>query len=243
MHTLGYMLARAIALLLSVVTLGGCAASPSEDASADDSTESDLVAGGVPSECAPGFIKALQWFSWLDRNEHAAYVTSPRSESDARRWGGGFDPVHDPIFAHNEILIEGVSPADALALLASGRSDTYYANSSAATDCTTHQPVTLTLGRSYCWTTFGNEQHMKIVELESGPDEAAIAWQGGTIGIEVYHRWIMRRTATGTKVVTEEIERGLLPRLSIYNTKMNPGLHAGHELWLRGMRDRLRNPR
>jgi hypothetical protein len=124
-----------------------------------------------------------------------------------------------------------------------GRADTYYANSSAATDCATRQPVTLTLGRDYCWTTFGTVQRMRIVELVDGADESVISWQGGSPGVEVFHRWMMRRTPRGTRVITEEVERGFLPSLGVYNKKMNPSLRAGHEVWLHGMRDRLRPSR
>jgi hypothetical protein len=223
--------------LSMVLFVGACAGSPeTNDSSASDSTAQSVSA--VPSEHLPSWLAGLKWMDWLKENYPQWYVSSSPAEGDARPWRDGYDPTRDPVFAHNSLEI-AATPHDVLALLRSGRSDTYYPNSSAATDCKTHELVTLALGRAYCWTTFGAEQHMEIVELVDDPRESVIAWEGGSAGVTVYHRWIMRPTAKGTLVITEECERGLLPSLGIYRDRMNPSLHAGHELWLNGMRNQL----
>jgi hypothetical protein len=226
-------------LLASAATLlAGCSGGASDGQSG--AASQDVTS--VPPAYLPSFVAALDWMNWLEQNYSDWYTTSPRSDADARPWGDGFQPRTDPVFSHNALEIEGVTPHDVLALMQAGRSDEYYANSSAATDCVTGEDVTLTLGRQYCWTTFGTVQVMRIVELADEPQEAVIAWQGGSLGVEVYHRWMMRPTTRGTLVITEEIERGVLPLLSFYNSKMNPALRAGHELWLHGMQSTFAKP-
>jgi hypothetical protein len=207
---------------------------------ADATSGEDLTA--LPSASLPSFLAALRWFDWFKTNYPQWYVVSSPNEADPRPWADAFDPRTDPIFAHNAIDISGVAPQEALALLTSGRSDALYANSSAATNCDTHEPVKLTLGLAYCWTTFGTVQHMTIVELVDDPEESVLAWEGGSPGIAVYHRWIIRKAAGGAHVITEEVERGGLPSLGLYSSRMAPSLHAGHEVWLRGMSQRLAPP-
>jgi hypothetical protein len=209
----------------------------SQGEASSESTEDELRS--MPPEYLPSWLAALKWMDWLKENYPEHYVTSHPDESDSRPWGMGYDPHENPIFAHNAIDIDGVAPRDVLKLLTDGRADTYYPNSGPALDCTTRKPVKLTRGQSYCWVTFGTEQHMKVVEREDNGDETVLAWEGGSIGVTVYHRWIMRRTATGTRVTTEECERGLLPKIGIYERRMNPALRAGHEVWLIGMREKL----
>ena len=193
----------------------------------------------IPPSYLPSWLAALEWFDWLKTNVPEAYTTSSAAEADSRPWGDGYDPTTDPIFAHNEIEISGATPTDVLAFMKKGRSDTYYPNSSAATDCATGEQVELELGTSYCWTTFGKVQQMTIMELVDDPSESVLAWEGGSLGVSVYHRWIMRATDGGTHVITEECERGTLPNIGLYRNRMNPSLHAGHELWLRGLRNEL----
>lgn len=230
--------ARTAPLLLIAVITAACGA-PNDD---DASVEQGAALSDPPSGWWPGFTESLAWQSWLMENYPAAYTTSSPADADPRPWGGGFDPARDPVFATNAIDIPGVTVDDAFELLSSGRSDTYYPNSGPASECRlvgVGEPVRLTLGLDYCWVTFGAKQHMRVVEVEDSGDERILAWQGGSAGIEVYHRWMIRPTATGVRVITEECERGLLAGRDFYASRMNPSLHAGHEAWLVGMRDRL----
>jgi hypothetical protein len=225
--------------MLLVFAAGACA-SADEPAATDGIEDIDEDLSDIPSQYWPSMIEGLKWMHWFEDNHPEWYFSSRGDESDARSWGSGYNPQADPVFAHNKLEIAGVTPGEVLDLLRSGRSDVYYPNSSAATDCATGAMMQLNLGTSYCWTTFGTEQRMRIVELVDGGDaESVIAWEGGSLGVEVYHRWIMRPTASGTLVITEECERGFMPSVSMYRNRMNPSLHAGHELWLQGMRDML----
>ena len=116
-------------LVLSLLALAfsGCAGEASEDERGDDAASSEDAISQVPSPYLPSFLEGLAWFKWLETNYPQWYFASKRSEVDARPWGGGFDPVTDPIFSHNELEIEGVAPREVLALMENGRSDMAHA--------------------------------------------------------------------------------------------------------------------
>jgi hypothetical protein len=227
----------AAAAALAATSLAGCSGGGS-DASSTSSDEQAALST-IPKADQPSVIAALEWFEYFEDTYPELYVASTPDQADARPWLDGFDPATDDVFSHNELDFPGVTPQALLALMVEGQSNRYYPNSSAATDCSTGDQVTLTLGESYCWTTFGSVQHMTIEELVDDPSESVIAWEGGTTGVTSYHRWIFRQTASGTHAITEECERGLLPDLGFYSDRMNPSLHVGHQLWLEGMQSFL----
>lgn len=236
--SLGLRLASSFAVAaLAALPLAGCSGGGSDATSTASDEQAALST--IPKADQPSVIAALEWFDYLKENYPDLYVASTPDQADARPWLDGFDPTSDDVFAHNELDYPGVSPQTLLALMVEGQSNRYYANSSAATDCSSGAQVTLTLGESYCWTTFGSVQHMTIMELVDDPSESVIAWEGGTTGVTSYHRWIFRQTDSGTHAITEECERGLLPDLGFYSDRMNPSLHTGHQLWLEGMQSFL----
>ncbi|NOU29983.1 MAG: hypothetical protein HOO96_18925 [Polyangiaceae bacterium] len=219
--------ARALAVMGLSLALAqaGCAAS-SDQTAPDENEDLDLTTGKPRT--------ALGWNFWFKRRYPDWYTTSARSELDARAWGGGFEPASDPVLAHNDIFMDGVGPKQVLAqMVRASEWQTFYENSGPALLPSGEPVARLTLGLEYRWTTFSVSQKMKVVELSEGEQESILAWQGGSVGTEVYHRWIFRREGAGTRVVTEELERGFAPRLD--RMLMNPSLHCGHELWLRGL--------
>lgn len=190
---------------------------------------------------------ALGWNSWLKHNYPDWYIRSPRSQSDLHPWGLDYDPEVVPVYAHNERFIAGVTPTTLLAVMRkAGTFSSYYSNSGPAL-LDGGRPVTkLELGTHYTWTTFSTPQDMEVVELDDDPKEAVLAWHGGSFeffgsyGIEVYHRWIFRAEPGGTRVVTEECERGIGAELARF---MSSALHATHELWLVQLEEHVRGRR
>jgi hypothetical protein len=207
---------------LAFLTLSGCAAPSSDEASNDTQA--------MTNEGSP--VTPVGWQLWLKKHYPAWYVTSPRTDADTRPWLLGFDPATDPVFAHNETFIEGASPTSVLGVMRDADGwRTFYPNSGRALERDTGAPVReLDLGTRYFWTTFGVLQDMHVAELVVDDSESVLAWTGGSLGTEVYHRWMFRAEAGGTRVVTEEIERGVAPDLD--HGLMSPSLHAGHQLWL-----------
>jgi hypothetical protein len=121
---------RTIAAALLALPFCACSA-PADTTDAETASEDP---SSIPSPYLPSVIAGLKWMHWLEENHPEWYVSSEPGSADARVWGDAYDPGKDPVFAHNEIEIAGVTPHDVLALLKSGRSDTYYPNSSAATE-------------------------------------------------------------------------------------------------------------
>jgi hypothetical protein len=85
-------------------------------------------------------------------------------------------------------------------------------------------------GVKFTWTTFGIRVDSEVTEYRQ---DRLIAWTARAFGVDVYHRWFFRPTGSGTLVVTEECENGLIP--SLLRRPLNRGLHAGHRLWLESL--------
>jgi uncharacterized protein YndB with AHSA1/START domain len=65
--------------------------------------------------------------------------------------------------------------------------------------------------------------------LEYVPNER-IAWDGHALGIDVYHAWVLVRSATVCRVLTEETQHGWLARLG--KLLMPNRMHRFHQVWL-----------
>ncbi len=69
----------------------------------------------------------------------------------------------------------------------------------------------LRLGTRFRWKAFGVKLDSKVeefVELER------IAWSARATGIDAYHAWLIERSPTGCRVLTEETQNGWVARLS-----------------------------
>lgn len=58
-------------------------------------------------------------------------------------------------------------------------------------------------------------------------------WEGGAAGVHAYHAWLLEPDGDGTRVVTEETERGPLPWLLRWY--LRGALHRAHEQWLESL--------
>lgn len=213
-----------------LVALTGCG--DSEEMASDDSALTD-----TPSESGVGFLDGSRWQSWLKENFPDAYAASPREVAEKRGWYAGFSPATDPVYAHNAIEIPSVRPRDVLAKLRAGRADLYTPISSKTYDCATRAAVSLELGKTFCWETLGRELKSVVVELDDSPEEAALAWRD--VDNKYLHRWILRATTTGTRVITEECQRGAFAWT--FAGQINPTLHASHEAWLVALAGSFKN--
>jgi hypothetical protein len=169
---------------------------------------------------------------WKLRRRHGAWWTcSPRSEAHPMPWPAPFDPARSPVFARNEILVAAPPPRVFAELLAA-RWPEYYPN---AADVRLHGgAATLGPGARFDWITFGTRQESEVTLFEQ---DRALGWTAGGAGARAYHRWILEPAPDGTRLLTEECQVGITPRL--IRALMNPGLHAAHELWLVRLRERI----
>src|SRR5438874_2000618 len=92
-------------------------------------------------------------------------------------------------------------------------------------------------GSRFTWTTFGVRLQSEVTLYERNH---ALGWLAIARGGRAFHRWHLYLVGRHTRVVTEECQRGILPRLT--KRLFNPGLHAAHQLWLERLRDRVEHP-
>ena len=86
-------------------------------------------------------------------------------------------------------------------------------------------------GTRFTWRTFGVRVHTTVEEFV--PFER-LAWSGRAPAGEGYHGWVLARVGPGrVRVVTEEVQRGLLPRVG--RAILTPGLHLWHGRWIEGL--------
>jgi hypothetical protein len=144
------------------------------------------------------------------------------------RWPERYSPERTAVHAHNELDMP-VPPEPVWAWLI--RADlwhTWYSNA---------RNVVIAGGRhelgpgvTFRWKTFGAS--LKSSVEESVPFER-LAWTARGTGIDVYHAWLIERTASGCHVLTEENQNGVIARLS---ATLRPGnMERYHQVWLQNL--------
>ena len=94
----------------------------------------------------------------------------------------------------------------------------------------------LRLGTAFTWKTFGVPLRSTVQEFI--PNER-LAWDARAPGIEAYHAWLLVPEASGTRVITEETQYGLLARLQRI---FLPGrMRRGHQLWLEKLSEKAQS--
>ena len=66
-----------------------------------------------------------------------------------------------------------------------------------------------------------------------------LAWSAHAMGIDAYHAWLIERTTSGCRVVTEENQNGWLARLG-HAARPN-SMNRLHQAWLEGLRERAQS--
>ena len=85
----------------------------------------------------------------------------------------------------------------------------------------------LGLGSRFSWITFGALVTTEITEFE--PYER-LAWTGEGLGATAHHAWLLDASGPDLQLVTEETQRGFLPRL--LRPVMRPAMLRQHQLWI-----------
>jgi hypothetical protein len=144
-------------------------------------------------------------------------------------WPADFGPVGVPTYAYNEILSDAL-PETIFAWLARAPLwPTWYPNS-ADVKLLSFAGDDLQLGTHFSWTTFG--VHVDTFVEEFVPPYR-IAWRGYLMGSEVVHAWVFERDGARTRMITEEVQRGLVCLLA--KEFFIKGLHANHQIWLENL--------
>jgi uncharacterized protein YndB with AHSA1/START domain len=141
-------------------------------------------------------------------------------------WPPRYAPRAAPVHVRNERVVRASRDALWAWLVRASRWPEWYSNASNVSFLL-GSPPDLTAGTTFRWTTFG-------VTLESTVREfvppTRIAWDAQGRGVDAYHAWLLRPTADGCHILTEETQHGLLARAGAL--LMPRRMYRGHELWL-----------
>lgn len=146
------------------------------------------------------------------------------------RWPTGMAPHEAPVYARNEIVIPQAPAAVWRRLQHAAAWPSWYRNCMWLRFAPGDGPD-LALGARFTWRTFGVVVRSTVVVYR--PYES-LEWEAIAPGLIAYHGWHLSAEPGGTRVVTEETQRGLLPL--VVPGALRLMLMAGHELWVRGLR-------
>jgi len=146
------------------------------------------------------------------------------------RWPEKYGPERTAVHVHNELDI-GAPPERVWAWLI--RADLWPTWFSRAKDVRIlGGGKELQAGSEFRWKTSGAKLRSKVDEFV--PCER-LSWNAHAMGIDAYHAWLIERTPSGCRVVTEENQNGWLARLS---NAIRPS-HMGrlHQAWLESLQE------
>jgi hypothetical protein len=145
------------------------------------------------------------------------------------KWPDRYHPSRAPIHIVNELVIPASREQVWAWLIRAPLWPLWYPNSSDVQ--LVDRPLTeLRLGTMFTWRTFGVK--LKSTVQEFIPNER-LAWSARGLGVDAYHAWLLEHHPTGTNVITEETQYGMLARLQkmFIPWRMN----RGHKLWLENL--------
>ncbi|HVT58513.1 MAG TPA: SRPBCC domain-containing protein [Thermoanaerobaculia bacterium] len=145
-------------------------------------------------------------------------------------WPDPYSPSGAALHVHNELLIAAAPAAVWAWLVRAALWPAWYPNSHDVRFEERAGPD-LALGMRFRWRTFGVAIRSQVLELV--PPER-IAWDALRPGLRAYHAWLIESEPGGCRVVTEETQRGLLPRLG--GPFLPRRMRHFHQLWLERLR-------
>ena len=150
-------------------------------------------------------------------------------------WPSGYGPEKSPIHVHNEIDMNAPAETVWAWLIRAQLWPTGYPNS-ANIRFLKGKPPDLALGTQFRWKTFGVTIESTVLEFVSFE---RLSWNGQGIGLDVYHAWLIQKTESGCRVVTEEAQRGWLNRLA---KALRPKqMEQQHQIWLERLSEKAKS--
>jgi uncharacterized protein YndB with AHSA1/START domain len=150
------------------------------------------------------------------------------------RWPDHYEPRRCPVHVRNELDMAASQECVWAWLTRPILWPAWYVNS-ANVEILEGLGPDLKEGTRFRWNTFGITIESTV--LECVPDDR-IAWEAHAFGIDVYHAWVLRPSAKGCRVLTEETQHGWLARLG--NLFMPNRMYKYHQLWLEALESKAR---
>lgn len=164
----------------------------------------------------------------------------------AVHWPKGYIPGEADNFASNEVIVAGLSVADAWRYLNTPTLwPSYYSNAADVVFYDSEGPE-LSQGVRFRFSTFGFAVEAQVVEhAPPTPGQPArVAWHGWVEGdaqsrLDVHHAWLLEDLPGGRlRILTQETQNGV-PALELAKARPNPMIN-GHQDWLDGLVDAAR---
>ena len=153
--------------------------------------------------------------------------------SDGIVWPEEFSPARSPIHVRNELVMLAPPQAVWSWLIRARDWPNWYSNSkNVRIDGGT---ADLAQGSTFHWRTFGVSL---VSQVEEFMPAERIAWHAKGLGVWAYHAWLIRPTAAGCKVVTEETQHGFVARAG--RLLMPRRMEHFHQLWLEELEKKAR---
>lgn len=159
------------------------------------------------------------------------------SFADVVSWPPDLRPEGAPVYTRNEREIDATCETVWGHLVRAAAWPEFYANSADVRFESAAGPD-LAPGTVFSWRTFGLRVRTRVVEFRPS---LCLAWRGDEIYGRGMHTWLLVPSERGCRVITEEVQRGLVPWLA--RGYLLPGLLRWHERWLDGLAARsFRSP-
>lgn len=166
------------------------------------------------------------------KTRYSQWMKVTPSLTENKPWPAGMDPANAPVYARNETFIPNAKASDVFKMLVRASNwESYYPN---ATNVRVDGGGDLKLGARFTWRTFANDLKSEVTLFEQ---DRALGWTFENAGVKGYHRWFVKQEAKGVRLITEEVERGVVPTLGA--PVMNRALPAAHQLWVESLKARI----
>jgi len=145
------------------------------------------------------------------------------------KWPVGFEPNRSSVFAHNEITIAAAPDRVWRWLVRAARWPEWYSNSADVTFLSGNSPD-LAAGTQFRWKTFGASVTSRVIVFDP-PRE--LGWDAHGV-LSAYHGWLIEPDGAGCRVITEETQNGIVPKLAWWY--LRPMLERGHQNWVESLK-------
>ena len=157
------------------------------------------------------------------------------SNQSTVQWPDHYRPQNCPIHVRNELDMAAPQEQVWAWLVRAPLWPAWYANSANVKIMKGPGPD-LGKGTIFRWKTFGVTIMSTV--LEYVPNER-LAWDAHAFGIDAYHAWVLRPSAKGCHVLTEETQHGWLARLG--KLFMPNRMYKYHQIWIEGLESKARS--
>lgn len=146
------------------------------------------------------------------------------------RWPKGMEPDNSAVYARNEITI-AAPPERVWKWLVRAKQWPMWYDNCAWFRFESGASEELAPARRFTWKTFGATVRSTVQVFEPFKE---LGWDAASFGLRAYHGWLIEPDGSGSKVVTEEVQNGLLPVLARWY--LRPMLLRGHQNWVESLK-------